>query len=142
MNWWAQYIGRPFKDGGRGPATFDCWGLVRTVYAEQLSIDLPTYGDVSAHDMIAVARHMLRPEDAGPWVRANNPKPFDVAVFSAGPSRRIAGHVGVMIDPVRVLHIWAQTNACVMPLSHSFFGRRLLGHWRHCALTKPTVGAM
>jgi hypothetical protein len=40
-----------YKDGGRGPRFFDCWGLTR--YARSLIFDsdmLPSYGHISADD--------------------------------------------------------------------------------------------
>ena len=45
--WWERYIGLPFGDG---PGEVTCWGLLRRVYAEQLGIDLPSYGEIAASD--------------------------------------------------------------------------------------------
>ena len=58
MDWWARYIGLPFQDGGRGPHAFDCWGLVRDVYARELAVALPSYGEISARDLVRVAHAM------------------------------------------------------------------------------------
>lgn len=45
--WEASYIGIPFLDGGRQHDVLDCWGLLCSVYAHELGIELPTFATVS-----------------------------------------------------------------------------------------------
>ena len=132
MSWWSPLVGCPYENGARGPAAFDCWGLVHFAYRQNLGLALCEYSDVSAHDVMAVARRMERPGCEGPWRPVQSDvAPFDVMVATARPGARRAGHVGLMLDARRVLHVWEATNVCVMPIDHAFLAGRVLGIWRH-----------
>ena len=54
VNWTSRYVGIPFVDGGRGIDGLDCWGLFLLVYLEQFGIELPSYGEISAMDLLTV----------------------------------------------------------------------------------------
>ena len=129
MSWWAHYIGRPFEDGARGPEAYDCWGLVRAVYAEQLGIELPSYGEISARDLGRIARTIAARSDDG-WRIVGSPFDFDVALMRAAGRTRAVVHVGVMIDGTRMLHTEAATGAVVVPLTHVSVAGRITGFRR------------
>lgn len=131
MSWAARYVGAPFADGGRGPVSFDCWGLVRAVYADHRGVDLPTYGDISSGDLVRVARAMAG--DRADWRPVDAPAPFDVALMSAGHGGRMGVHVGVMVDGVNMLHTERATGAVVVPVSDFRIKGRLLGWHRYSA---------
>lgn len=40
-HWAARLIGKPYRRGAAGPDAFDCWGLVRYVFAQQHRVALP-----------------------------------------------------------------------------------------------------
>ena len=47
MDWLDNYRGKRYRDGGRGPDEYDCWGLVREVRHVHLGFALlPEWGDV------------------------------------------------------------------------------------------------
>lgn len=129
MDWWARYIGLPFQDGGRGPHAFDCWGLVRDVYARELGVALPSYGEISARDLVAVA-HAMHGGREDAWREVSSPAPFDVVGMRAGIGGRRLVHVGVMVDGQRLLHVEAATAAAVVPTRHLTVAGRIIGHWR------------
>lgn len=115
MNWWGKYIGIQFVNGGRDGAGLDCWGLIRLVYAEQLGIDLPHYGEVSARDLIRIARSM--DADRERWEVASAPRPFDlVAMRFYG--RGWVGHVGLIVDDRHMIHTEKATAVVCIPLTH------------------------
>lgn len=41
----SKYVGIPFKEHGRTPEGFDCWGLVRYVLEQEYGCLLPSYTD-------------------------------------------------------------------------------------------------
>lgn len=41
--WAGRYIGLPFKERGRGPDVFDCWGLARFMRFEETGVLYPSY---------------------------------------------------------------------------------------------------
>lgn len=131
VSWPTRYVGAPFADGGRGPVAFDCWGLVRAIYADQLGHDLPTYGDISSADLIRVARAMAGGQDR--WAVVDDPQPFDVALMSSGRGGRAAVHVGVAVDPIRIIHTEKATGAVIVPVEHLSIRGRILGWRRYCA---------
>ena len=67
---------------------------------------LPSYGEIDARDLIAVARGMASAQEA--WDIVDDPQAFDV-VLMRGRSR--VWHVGVMTDPAHVLHTERATDA-------------------------------
>lgn len=125
MKWTGRYVGRPF---GEGAGEVTCWALLRAVYAEQLGVDLPAYGEIGAADLLRVARAMERDKDSDPWREVVEPRAFDVAVMRR---RKVAGHVGVMVDPNRVLHVERATSACIEDVRDWSIRHRLIGFRRH-----------
>lgn len=125
--WWARYIGVEF---GEGPGQLTCWGLVRAVYRAELGIDLPSYGEISASDLARVARAMAGAKDDGWAAPAGLPQMFDVCLMRAPRGLAAVVHVGVMIDPIRVLHVEAATAACIVPVSHYSISGRIVGYRR------------
>ena len=115
MIWWAKYVGIPFLDGGRDMAGLDCWGLVRLIYAQELDIDLPDYGEVSAKDLLRVARSL----DAGSerWLSVDDPVEFDLVAMRLY-DRAWVGHVGVMLGARTMIHTEDRIAVSVVPVDH------------------------
>jgi len=44
-DWIARYVGLPYQSKGREYPNFDCYGLARHIYREQLGIELPSFDD-------------------------------------------------------------------------------------------------
>lgn len=141
MSWVARYIGIPFADDGLTRDGCHCWGLVRLVLSEECCLDLPTYGEQTAADLVAAARFFRGDSARDPWIKVETPQKFDVALMTAMTEeprpRVIAGHCGVMVDFETVLHVWQATSSVQMKLSHPRIRHRLLGFYRH----KQLIGA-
>ncbi len=139
--WWGDYIGLPFVDGGRDWSGVDCWGLVRLVYAHELAVDLPDYGEIAASDLRALSGIMMAGAWSDPaWRPVERPRDFDVAVMTFY-GKRAVGHVGVMIGESAVLHIERQMHAAVVPLSHWTIKNRIKCFRRHATLTAALATA-
>ena len=126
-------VGVPWVDGGRGWLGFDCWGCVRLCYLECLGIDLPSYGEISARDLVRVARAMGAAQDDG-WATVSAPQDFDVVLMRSGRGgggRTV--HVGVMVDAHRMMHAELATGVTVVPITHFSVAGRILGYRRRCA---------
>jgi cell wall-associated NlpC family hydrolase len=91
MSWAVKYIGKPWAAGAAGPHAYDCWGLVRAVYRDQLGIALPVI-DVDAMSPIAVRRALDGHEERSRWRAVTPPEPYAVALMSHGQRPH---HVGV-----------------------------------------------
>jgi cell wall-associated NlpC family hydrolase len=128
MDWWALYIGLPF---GEGPGEVTCWSLVRRIYAEQLGIDLPEYGEIGARDLVRVAREMSHQKDRGPWHEPLRPGVHDVVLMRSARGGRAVCHVGIIADVARVLHAEEDTGSVLVPISHHTVRGRIVGYRRH-----------
>lgn len=125
-----RYVGLPFVDGGRGPDSVDCWGLVCLVYRECLGIDLPPYGDVSAHNLRVVSRSFDAGKDGPEWVQVETPQQHDVALMRL-PSSGRAGHVGVYDGAGRILHAEKASGTMLESVKSTMIASRIIGYWRH-----------
>jgi len=93
----------------------DCWGLVCLVYANELDIALPSYGEVSAADLIRVARSIGAGQEG--WQVAEKPRAFDVVAMRFY-GRSWVGHVGIMVDSKHMIHTERATAVACVPLDH------------------------
>jgi len=136
-HWAGRYVGIPFADNGSSREGCNCWGLVRLVLLQERAIDLPTYGEISAADLLKAARAFDADCKLAPWhpVARDKVQAFDVALMHAmtqDEGRRVPAHVGILISRSRVLHVWRATDAVHRPLDHPRI--RVIGFYRHQAL--------
>lgn len=124
----APYIGLPF---GEGPGQVTCWSLVRRVYADQFGVDLPAYGEISARDLVRVAREMTAGAARECWIEPATAQPGDVVLMRSARGGRAVCHVGVMADAHRVLHAEEATGAVVVPVDHFTIRGRIIGYRRY-----------
>ena len=128
MDWWARYVGLPFGDG---PDAHNCWALVVQVYADQRGIALPSYGDVSATDLMRVAREIERGQARETWVAVDAPEPMDVVLMRSARGGRPVCHVGLILAPNLMLHTELGTAAVTVPLDHFTVRGRIAGYRRY-----------
>ena len=125
-DWAAGYIGIPYVDGGRSHDGCDCWGLVWLVFREQWGIDLPDYRGAysSAADKADVAE--LIAGELGPWAPVAQAKAAvgDVGLFRYADGS--PGHVGLMLEPRRMLHVHQGLDTTIADLDRRMHGVR----WR------------
>lgn len=102
--WVRSYVGLPFKDKGRGPDGFDCWGIAQDILCRHFGIrDLPDYCDryASCGDSRSVADLVSAEKTAGQWRLVDEAKVGNVVMF------RLLGrpwHCGVMLTPHIMIH--------------------------------------
>lgn len=130
MMWTADYIGKPFADGGRGPGSYDCWGLIFSVYRDRLGIDLPAYGEISAADILRIRREISTRVGDDIWDRVQHPQEFDVAVMRL-PTGKAHGHVGVMVNSRCVMHVERASHVAIERIDGVTIRNRILGFYRH-----------
>lgn len=124
--WFEPYVGLPF---GEGPGEVTCWGLVCRIYADQRGIALPSYGEISARDLLRVARAMRAGADDG-WLTVAVPRELDVVLMRGAQGGGHVVHVGVMIDGVRMIHVEQAAAAAVVPINHWTVAGRITGFRR------------
>lgn len=127
MSWWGQYIGLPF---GEGPGEVTCWGLIRQVYRDRLGVELPAYGEISARDLVRVARTMEAHKDDDGWTVPDRPEPLDVVLMRGPRGLARVSHVGLMVAPGHLMHVEAASATVCVPLGHFTVAGRILGYRR------------
>lgn len=144
-DWTERYIGIPWQEDGIGISGCNCWTLVRLVLLEQAGVEVPTYGEVSAEDMIKVVRQLGRimgPRSIdGDWLPVEPPtlRTFDVVAMAGrfrqgGGPRRETVHVGIIVPSGSVLHIEEPRDSVHVGLDHPIVRNRITGFYRHKAL--------
>lgn len=138
--WVEQYLGIPFADDETSRAKpsragCNCIGLVHLVLKERAGVHIPAYEEISATDLLASARAFKKAIDGDPWsVVQGDPRPFDCALMLAMSDDLRTdtwGHVGIVVGPNMVLHIWRETLSVVMPFNHIRIRNRIVSFHRH-----------
>lgn len=128
------YVGIPWVDGGRDMTGCDCWGLVRLIHQREAEIELPSYGEIAAADLLAVAKELRRGRASEPWCRVTDEqrRPLDVVLMRRlGDGGRAPVHVGILADPRRMLHVEEAADTHLIPLDHPTVKPRILDFFRH-----------
>lgn len=99
MEHWANtYLGRPWIPGGRGPAAFDCWGLLVHVYREHYGWTVPAHIGHHAEDVRENLRLFREEAAAARWRSLDKTEaPVDGDAVAMSMGRRFH-HVGVFLD--------------------------------------------
>lgn len=140
ISWADKYVGIPWSTDGADFSGCNCWTLVRLALRTEHGIELPIYGEVSAIDIARAARRISTDSGTRPWRKVESPHEFDVALMTARTSseaghRTVPGHVGIMTSATHVLHVWLATDAVAMPINHPRLQQKILGFYRHEALS-------
>lgn len=128
--WCGKYVGKPFAEKGRGPDFYDCWGLARSVLAEQFGVeDLPDYADryTCTTDKESVSK-AFRASIAESWVKVDKPTAGVIVVL------RLAGrpwHCAIAVNEQWMLHAVIGTNACLERMDSMVWSDRIEGYYRY-----------
>ena len=118
-------LGVPYLHLGRDPREgLDCLGLVLEVQRRMgftVADPVPTYGVDPGR---AFADNW-----AASWKHVDSPEVGD-AVLMQTPGRKWPNHVGVIVEPGRVMHTLAGVGVAVEPLARLIHARRVVGFFR------------
>lgn len=106
MHWATNYIGIPYKAGGRERKEgLDCWGLVRLVYRECLGLDLPVHPGVVKDGHLVVPREISE-QCLDNWDQIE--KPFELCGVGMSQKAHYIHHAGVWTnaDGGKIIHCW------------------------------------
>lgn len=117
----TRFVGVPFAYGGRGPDTFDCYGLLMAIHADQ-GIQLPDYESSSNQSLIAAMMGsglpLWEPCERGPGASV---------LLRLG---RLASHCGYMLDHRRMIHTWESTGGVIIQ-NIDAWENRVMGFYRY-----------
>ncbi|MCW5698290.1 MAG: C40 family peptidase [Rhodospirillales bacterium] len=130
-DWTADYVGLPFKAGGRDRCGLDCWGLLVTVLREQFGNVIPAYDGISFEegcDRAALATFMETHKTDWIDVPTGQEQPGD------GILLRMMGHpihVAVVVANGWMLHIEEGIDACLERYDGAKWRKRVMGFYRY-----------
>lgn len=124
------YIGLPWKEKGRDPTGFDCWGLLRFIYLEEYGLELPSFSDSYKTVEDGKALSDLIAGEMGPWqpVAKGTERVSDAVLMTLQGQPR---HVGLIVAPSLVLHIERATGSLIENYESFRLQRRVIGFFRH-----------
>ncbi len=123
----AGIIGAPFRPRGDAPEGWDCRGCARWCLATFCGVPTPDYRDLYDEAVFTRSarrdRARLLGEGFGRW-RQVEPQAGVVALLERFG---VAGHVGFMISPRRMIHADVRCDTVVLDLDDPAAGYRLTG---------------
>lgn len=136
MHWSRDYVGLPWQFVGRSRDGVDCWGLLWLIYRDVLGIEIASYAQdtIDAPEREQIASLMAGELVKSPWidVATGHEREFDMAVFKRAG---IDSHVGVVVEPGRMLHITHGTESRVERFDQGRWKPKLIALHRHERLT-------
>lgn len=105
VNWWLDYLGKPWAAAPTPPASYNCGELVRAVHRDLCGIDSPAIPVTDAGSRLQCIRAM-RPELFGLESLAEGEAPRALDVVFMG-RRACLAHCGMAVETgegLRVLH--------------------------------------
>lgn len=112
--WASTQIGKPWVAGGRGPESFDCWGLVYCAYACLLQTEISLLGGLDPKNLTDVVdAHVV---EVANWERIQEPVDLCVVAMS---KHRLIHHVGLWIpvDNGVVLHCMDKSHVIAQSIN-------------------------
>lgn len=133
-HWATNLIGKPWRP------EWHCWGLVRQVYREQLSVELPEFPTVDPRNVEAFGRAIHAGALSADWAQIGAPEEFAVVAMSR---KNLFHHVGIWTEADGGLIVHAQDGSCTVADSLPYLrqnGWKRIGFFRYgafCRDSKP-----
>jgi cell wall-associated NlpC family hydrolase len=108
----SDLIGKPWKDLGRGPDGYDCWGVCIEA-ARRLGRELMDYGDICFLDTAKILAEYKIHQSM--WEKTEDPMPGDMVVL-----RGVNGgmHFGIMVSRLSFIHCVPDLGICRERIDH------------------------
>jgi len=136
--WSNKYVNIPFKDGGRDINGCDCWGLVRLVYQQEFSIDLPSFsGEYDVNDPKLLHEKIAQHKEG--WEVLGEPEPGCVVLFRMFGSE---SHIGVAVSSTQFLHAREKYASAIENFSSTEWKNRIVGYYKYSEKTGVVLHAV
>ncbi len=127
--WVNSYLPIPFKDRGRGPGGFDCWGLVIDVLYRQFGVrGLPDYSD--RYEQCSDGRAVLEVFKEGLPLWREVPEARIGNLVMLKINRRPV-HCGIVVAPHTFLHALSGVGIVVEDLRSITWRNRIEGYYEY-----------
>jgi len=120
---WSEFLGKEYRDGGRGPNAYDCYGLVMAV-AAKVGVYVP---DLQTPGSLADT-HQLYMQERELCLKLEKPKPFCIVAFIIRSP--YVTHMGMVLpDTRRFIHIMYKRLVTIERLVHPVWQKRVAGYY-------------
>jgi cell wall-associated NlpC family hydrolase len=120
----SDLIGKPFENGGRGPDTFDCYGLVREIH-HRLGVEMPNLY-VNCFDIEKVndeyqlqSKHLIPLE-----------KPEEYCIIAIRNNSPVVNHFGIYLGKHEFIHAIQEVGVCKASIDHPKWKKAIVGYYR------------
>jgi len=127
----SDLIGKPYKDGGRGPDYYDCWGLCMEV-ARRAGIELPEFNVAIDNELRG---RLINEQKKAGFHRLNKPVSWSLVLFRIWDDHNnTLWHVGIVLENCRqFIHITGNSFVCITDLKRGFWDIHLEGFYKYAA---------
>ena len=125
-------IGKPYKHNGRGPNSFDCYGLVKYIYETMLGIYLPEYTDYTQDwykERNVLTEQFNKFSDL--WHPVDNLAQWDILTFSLGTDKKVTNHCGVYLNGEKMIHCYENRPVGIDRITKPYWENNLTGKMRY-----------
>lgn len=124
-NIYSDLIGKNFSYDGRGPDTFDCYGLCIEMY-KRLGKELVEYKASNDFKENADSFNFGKKD----FIKLEKPEPFCLVFIRV--YKNYVSHVGVVLeDCKRFIHICDKRPVCIELLNSDRWKNRIDGYWKY-----------
>ncbi len=119
-------IGKPFKEFGRGPDGYDCWGGVIAV-GSRLGVEIPDYCHLGVRDVsLILSEYERRKND---WIPCETGEVGDIVVFDRVEDGGL--HFGIVVSRGWFAHVTEDLGLHRSRLDHPVNKGLIKGFYRH-----------
>ena len=125
--WHNKYIGIPFLDKGRDINGIDCWGLVRLVYKQEYSIDLPNFStNYEAEDAERMSDLLAQYKEG--WEKIDAPTEGCIVLFNI---LGVESHMGIAVSSTHFLHARDRRDSAIESFESVAWRNRITGFYKY-----------
>ncbi len=118
-----KYMGKPWQRDGRGPQSYDCYGLIEAIYADR-GIILP---EVNRPDSLAAMYDKCH-DSVGLFKPIESIKPFCIVTFRTRPPK--ITHAGIVLpDCKRFIHCVSHAGVIITNLNDEHWATIRAGYY-------------
>jgi len=121
---YSDLLGKPFVDGGRGPDSYDCYGLATEIFRRH-GIELPDYR-ISCENASKI--NSTIDEEKNKWIECEKPEVPSVVVLRF--NSRYFNHVGVYIGSGKFIHTAKKTGVRIDRIDDIYWKNRIEGYYK------------
>ena len=118
-------LGKEFEYGGRGPSSFDCWGVCIEM-SNRAGIDLPEFPHPSEFKLI----DGVMSEGTKQFTKLDKPEPNCIVTFMLKPP--YITHAGIVLeDSNKFIHIMERSSVTVERMDIDLWKDKVRGFYRY-----------